>query len=840
LQKNDEVLMIRTRLVFCVAERNCMTLINSTILAGLLLAAVPLILHLTMKARPKRIEFPALRLLKVRRAANSRRMRLRQILLLILRTLLIIILVLVFARPSLPAANYSLRWWEWLGIAVAVALACGGYAWLNQQDAAGTGGPVGLQQRQGRRRAVCLLVGLLAAFLLAGLPWGLRVRAELLSPASEGSEDIPIAAVFLIDNSISMKYRQENITRLEYAGRLSRQQLERFPAGSRSAILSAQSDDEVIFQSDTGSVATRLESLTTTAVPARLNRQLRLAIEAHQEDRIRTQQEAGLGGSADQYVREIYVFTDFSRSAWQLPDESQLLQLLTDKDWLNIYLVDVSVPEPVNAGLADLRLSEQSTVSGRDLVLNLTVRSTAGLSANARLEAVITDPAGREAPAAPPASVRLDGSASRVQMAIRIPPDTAWVEGTVRLASEDPLMDDNERFFTVAVRPTPRVLLIADRTNEAIYLKNALQPDELERAGVRQCECRLIATAETAEQNFAGYDAVVLINASRPDDVLWNELRRYAEAGGGVFVVAGSGRLQPAAWSAAAARSLLPATPLTIIKYLDTPGYLNLSSENGVTRMFLQDEGIRTELAAVAFDRCWAVEADPAARTLMQFTGPADRPALLERSIGKGRCLMFTSAMDNLVDGGNLWNNLPDSWSFLVLADSLLQYLTNATDKRCNYTAGEPVDLPIPEKQRFQQYLLRRPGLRQTRGQLDPDASDVVLNDAEEHGHYLLQAVDVATGFDAAFAVNFRDDETDLTTVTDDELQQLTGQRRAVIIHDPDQLLAIQRTGRLGVEVLPLLLGLLLILFCAEHLMSNFFYDAPDSRDAPAGARASV
>jgi len=26
-----------------------------------------------------------------------------------------------------------------------------------------------------------------------------------------------------------------------------------------------------------------------------------------------------------------------------------------------------------------------------------------------------------------------------------------------------------------------------------------------------------------------------------------------------------------------------------------------------------------------------------------------------------------------------------------------------------------------------------------------------------------------------------------------------------------------------------LLLGLLLLLFCAEHLMSNFFYDAPDS-----------
>ncbi|MFM7919466.1 MAG: hypothetical protein ACKPJJ_04520, partial [Planctomycetaceae bacterium] len=255
-----------------------------------------------------------------------------------------------------------------------------------------------------------------------------------------------------------------------------------------------------------------------------------------------TQQEAGLGGSADQYVREIYIFTDFSRSAWQLPDESQLLQLLKENemDWLNIYLVDVSVTQPVNAGLADLRVSEQSTVSGRDLLLNLTVRSTTGLPANARLEALFTDPAGRETPAAPPASVKLDGNASRVQMAVRIPADTAWVEGTVRLAAEDPLMEDNLRFFTVAVRPAPTVLLIADRTNEAIYLKNALQPDELEKAGVRQCECRMIATAETADQNFADYDAIVLMNPSRPADTLWNELRKYADAGGGVFITAGS------------------------------------------------------------------------------------------------------------------------------------------------------------------------------------------------------------------------------------------------------------------------------------------------------------
>jgi len=33
------------------------------------------------------------------------------------------------------------------------------------------------------------------------------------------------------------------------------------------------------------------------------------------------------------------------------------------------------------------------------------------------------------------------------------------------------------------------------------------------------------------------------------------------------------------------------------------------------------------------------------------------------------------------------------------------------------------------------------------------------------------------------------------------------------------------RVGRLGVEIFPVLMGLLVLLFCAEHLMANFFYD---------------
>ena len=45
------------------------------------------------------------------------------------------------------------------------------------------------------------------------------------------------------------------------------------------------------------------------------------------------------------------------------------------------------------------------------------------------------------------------------------------------------------------------------------------------------------------------YDAVFLVNCARPDESLWGELKSFTESGGGVFVVAGSNRIQAAAWS---------------------------------------------------------------------------------------------------------------------------------------------------------------------------------------------------------------------------------------------------------------------------------------------------
>ena len=77
-----------------------MTFLNASILAGTALVALPIVLHLIMRRKPRHLEFPALRFLEARRETNQRRLRLRHLLLLALRVAAILFLAVALARPS--------------------------------------------------------------------------------------------------------------------------------------------------------------------------------------------------------------------------------------------------------------------------------------------------------------------------------------------------------------------------------------------------------------------------------------------------------------------------------------------------------------------------------------------------------------------------------------------------------------------------------------------------------------------------------------------------------------------------------------------------------------------
>jgi hypothetical protein len=82
-----------------------MTFVTPALLFGASLIAVPIVLHLIMRRKPRRLEFPALRFIQRRHDRNQRRLRLRHLLLLLLRAAAIALLAFALARPSMQLSG---------------------------------------------------------------------------------------------------------------------------------------------------------------------------------------------------------------------------------------------------------------------------------------------------------------------------------------------------------------------------------------------------------------------------------------------------------------------------------------------------------------------------------------------------------------------------------------------------------------------------------------------------------------------------------------------------------------------------------------------------------------
>jgi len=76
------------------------TFLHPLALLGLAAAAIPALLHLRQRRAPPELDFPAVRYLQEAERRTARRLRLRHLLLLILRTLLVVSVVLAAARPQ--------------------------------------------------------------------------------------------------------------------------------------------------------------------------------------------------------------------------------------------------------------------------------------------------------------------------------------------------------------------------------------------------------------------------------------------------------------------------------------------------------------------------------------------------------------------------------------------------------------------------------------------------------------------------------------------------------------------------------------------------------------------
>ena len=81
-----------------------MSFLNPLFLLGLAAAAIPIIIHVLTRRRPREVMFPSLEFLTEVNQNEIRRLRIKQWLLLALRALAVAAIALAMARPALKGA----------------------------------------------------------------------------------------------------------------------------------------------------------------------------------------------------------------------------------------------------------------------------------------------------------------------------------------------------------------------------------------------------------------------------------------------------------------------------------------------------------------------------------------------------------------------------------------------------------------------------------------------------------------------------------------------------------------------------------------------------------------
>ncbi|WP_437185426.1 BatA domain-containing protein [Planctomicrobium sp. SH668] len=812
-----------------------MSFLNAGLLLGLGLISIPVVLHFLFKQKPKNLVFPAMKLLQQVQRQSVRRLRVKHLLLMLLRMLAIAIVVFAIARPSVPPANYSLSTWEIRTLLGLSSLGIGVFYILKHR----------LQQqiKNAHERDVkasqirnWLTIGTLAAILMLVIwPYQRRISAEIVDPSPVTSNDLPVSGVFLFDNSMSMTYLQAGEDSLKKAQVIANAHIQSLPSGSRIAVGDVATDRPIPFQSTVSSAVSRINSLSPSSVALPLEDRLREAIKSHDDDRKRTltdQSDLDENLRKDRYIRRVYIFTDLAKSAWRTAGSSLLKSDLEKFKFVNVYLVDVGQSGTRNQSLLNLNLSGERIPLGGELSVSATVLSQ-GQDISAQAVELYFE--GKTGEQLKQGQVTVDLSAN--QSAEALFPllsgiNQRWINGEVELVGTDPLLFDNTRYFSVEVSDPPEILVLAPDQETAQVWMTALAPHDQKSASLNKFKPKFVRYDRIKELTLSDYPNITMINCPRMTDDAWFQLGKYVEDGGGLIVVTGSADIASENYNRAAAQKFLPAA----LDAWHPIGEWSFSVDSKNHPLFsiyrrLENFGSFSMFENLVYvTRFWMVTPAQGANVLSTYLSPEKFPAIIERSTGKGRTVLITTAASLPDNPNDRWNNLPspvlEPWIFLAFVEQATEYVSRFGNVERSFVCGQTPIIRLPATDADRTFLLRQPDLKQIRVQLPANESILRFKELTSPGHYELtdpESRDIL----GSFSLNYSPEESDLTRMTSSDLDDRLGKDRYQVAENIEQLKDNINAADLGQEIYPLLLVLVVVLFCSEHLVANRFYDNP-------------
>ncbi|GIW93090.1 MAG: hypothetical protein KatS3mg110_1131 [Pirellulaceae bacterium] len=784
-----------------------MALLNAGLLWGLVLVGVPVVLHLTLRQRPKRLIFPAIQWVKPRLRTNQRQLHWKQWLLLAMRCAVIALLAFALARPAVASAQIG----HWLAsgllLAAGVSLLVLG-TWV-------------LARKRSRALA---WASLLPAVMLLGFGIANAVRAWWQAPPVVLGQQAPVAAVFVFDTSPRMGYLSENRSRLAQAAQIATEILRHLPPESTVATLDSQTTSAV-FSLDPAAVAAAVKQLRPCFTPRPWPDLVRDALE--------------LLSRAEHERKELYLFSDLNRTAWSDTAVETLRRLAETHPLVSWYLIDVGVDNPRNVTLGLPRLSAERVPRDGELVVQTTV-SSLGIQGERIVELLIEPPDpqypfvrdGRLVRPEPvlrgTRPVTLEPGSSRVlEFRLQGLPE-GTVHGQLRISGEDGLAVDDVRYFTVQVQQAWPVLLAAPADASLRFIAEALAPYELREQGHTRFDCMQVRIEDLASQDLRRFAAVVLADPPPMDASVWRKLLDYVTTGGGLAVFLGHQASSPD-FNLPETESLLGVKLTRVFRSGGRDVFLAPHDlQHPVWRVFRESASSVPWHAFPVF-RHWGVAIGSDQVRLLAYYSNGE-PALLEHPVGQGKVLLLTTPLSDTArpPGRMPWNEFvfgEDPWPQFVLLNEMLLYLVATGEARFNVHSGESVTLPLRshvDPDRFQVF----PPTAEPY-QLTASGQSLLVRFTDTPGHYDLKGRRGGI-VHYGFSVNVPEELTDLKRADPEAIFQKLGKDRLQPIREVRQIERAQGRQRVGREFYPMLMTLLVVLAGLEYAFANRFYRRRD------------
>ena len=749
------------------------------------LAAIPIIIHLLNRRRLRRLDWAAMEFLLAALKRTRRRVRIEQLILLLVRILLMILLALFIARPMLSDTQFS-----WLASA------------LKKEE-----------------------------------------------------------KIFILDDSLSLARRHTDGTIFDRGAEAVATELNRLGrrrAGDIVSVVRTSRSDVpppgiFINQNSAAELGQTVKSYRTTSTRMDLGATLEAIAE----------QQASTATSGPQHPRSISIVTDLRSVDWTDgaggPSASiaGALTRLTggDENPARILVFDVGTDDTTNIALSEIELDGgRPTVGlptqvrvkvrnhGREPVTGLRVQMTFGPVGPVGPEKDAVE--GVSGTVLAPGIERVAGGETLIAS---IPctfrsPGQYWARVEVS-GSRDPLPEDNQLWFVIDVVDATEVLLVSGEPSsepwegETDFLVASLDPDGESSEGISPI---VVTEDNTPDEGLERYLAVFLANVHSVPERFRRRLGRYVREGGSLVIFLGDqvdaaeyrrqfGKGEGPPDDSHPWRDMLPADLEELVGGDLTNVGMAPSYEHEYFRLF-RPSGARNLLEQVSFTRYWKLAPHDSTRILATFSDGEDSPAIVERTVGDGRVVMFATTADDE------WNNWPPLGTLPIVLRIMLESFAHGGDELEGHLAGQPLELPVDVSKFRLEARFRAPDYPQTpEGSLRATPAPAAGGEQGGEFRFALRRQDTLSdgllrlayaprgGGDAswrAVAIHADPEESDLTRLTPSALEELYPDADLRVIRDAK---SFTETGRGQFEIADLLLGIFALLLFIEGILACWF-----------------